>query len=86
VFRVSLPKGNESAGVSELAEKIASKPSTKPKIPSQISSAYEGFQRQVFHDLTNCNIVSLIINTSQDHGNTAVASVLDCFKAMNQPK
>jgi hypothetical protein len=82
VFRVSLSKGSESVetkiGVSELAE-IALKQDTKPKIPSQISSACEGFQRQLFNDLTNCNIVNLIINTNQDHGSTTVALVLDFF-------
>jgi hypothetical protein len=34
----------------------------------------------------NCNIVSVIINTSEDQDSRTMSSVFDCFKAISQPK
>jgi hypothetical protein len=58
------------------------------KLNSKVKTKHEveGFQRQVFKDLSKCNIMSLIINTSEDSGSSAVASVLDCFRNFNQAK
>jgi hypothetical protein len=56
----------------------------EPKIMGKANG--EGFQRQIFRELTNCNIASIIINTSKDHGSKTKSSILDCFKAISQSK
>jgi hypothetical protein len=71
----------------QITSKIEIEPSDS-KLNSKIKAKreVEGFQRQVFKDLSNCNIMSLIINTNEDNGSSAVASVLDCFRSFNQAK
>jgi hypothetical protein len=44
-----------------------------------------GYQGHVFRDLTNCSIISLVVNSHQEC-NAAVSSVLDCFKSMKDQK
>jgi hypothetical protein len=56
----------------------------EPKVMDKADG--EGFQQQIFQELTNCNIISLIINTSEDHSNRIMSSVFYCFKAISQPK
>ena len=42
-----------------------------------------GFQGYVFKDLSNCNIISLIVDSSHD-GSTAISSVLKSFESLKE--
>jgi hypothetical protein len=44
----------------------------EPKVMDKADG--EGFQRRIFQEFTNCNIVSVIINTSKDHGSKTITS------------
>jgi hypothetical protein len=43
-----------------------------------------GYQGHIFRDLTNCSIISLVVNSQEC--SSAISYVLDCFKSLKDQK